>query len=74
MFTATLPEAIFGAIGEAVEEFLAVIADAIAGIVPVFWNSTTGLLTPLGILLLIGAGIGLVYFAFRLLMKLTRIR
>jgi len=74
VLTPTLPEAIFAAIGDAVNGFLTVITDAVSGIIPVFWASETGTLTPVGILLLIGMGVGLVYFAFRLLMKLTRVR
>lgn len=59
---------IFGVIADAVTEFVSTLGSAISGITELFW--TTGENagpTFLGVLMLILAGIGLVYGAFRLI-------
>lgn len=60
---------IFQTIQTAITQFMATLTAAINGIVSLFWtapvgDSGTGELTFLGTIMLIGAGVGLVYWAF----------
>lgn len=68
---------IFQSIGEAVKSFIGVITDALSSITPIFWTAgtsdTAGSFTFLGSLLLIGAGVGLVYWVIYLIMRFMRV-
>jgi len=67
---------IFDAIGDIVTAFLAVLGDGISGVTSTIWDPTlntgAGGLTTFGTFLLIGFGVGLVYWAFRLVKGLVR--
>lgn len=65
-------QAIFNAIGQAITSFGGVIGNGFSSAVALFWNGTA--LTDTGTLMLIGAGVGLVWFAVALIMKLIRPR
>lgn len=63
-------EVIFEVISEAISSFTTNLLSAVNGITALFYvapsgTETTGHMTFLGVLLLIAAGIGLVYWAFR---------
>lgn len=62
--------AIFTTIGSAVTAFAGTMTNAASSMVSVFYDSEG--LTTLGTLLLISAGVGLVYWAFRLIRGLIR--
>ena len=64
--------AIFQAIGSAITAFGGVIGNGFASAVALFWDGTA--LTDTGTLMLIGAGVGLVWFAVTLIMRLVRPR
>lgn len=68
--------AIFNTIGDIVTAFLAVLGDGISGVTSTIWDPTlntgAGGLTTFGTFLLIGFGVGLVYWAFRLVKGLVR--
>lgn len=66
-------QAIFDGIGSAVTSFTTTLGNALSGVVDIFYNSTDGL-TPVGSLLLISVGIGLVYFAYRVIRNLVKTR
>ena len=63
----------FTTITSAVTAFVSTLVQAINGITPVFWTESTngGSFTFMGILILITAGVGLVYFAYRAVTKLV---
>ena len=69
---------VFKVIGEAVTAFIGVLSNGLSSIVSIFYTAgsgeTPGSFTFIGILLLIGAGVGLVYWVFFLIMKLCRIQ
>lgn len=69
---------VFKVIGDAVTAFIGVLSNGISSIVSIFYTAGTGdapgSFTFIGILLLIGAGVGLVYWVFYLIMKLCRIQ
>jgi len=56
--------AIFSAIGSVVTAFLAVLGDGVEGVTAYIWTGSA--LTIFGTFLLISFGVGLVYWAFRL--------
>lgn len=67
---------IFTAIGDAVTNFAGVLGNGFSSLVEIFYT-TTGTnqgLTPVGLLLLIGAGIGIVYWAFAMIRSLISAR
>lgn len=68
---------IFKIVGDAVTAFISVVASGITSIVSIFYTpaagETPGGFTFIGTLLLIGAGVGLVYWVFYLIMKLCRV-
>lgn len=66
-------EAIFTAIGNAVTNFAGVLGNGFTSLISIFYNSENGL-TPVGLLLLIGAGIGIVYWAFAMVRSLISAR
>ena len=63
---------IFEAIGNTITAFASSIGNGFAGIVSIFYNE--GGLTTLGTLGLIGVGVGIVYWAFRMVRGLMRVR
>lgn len=64
---------IFTAVGEAVTGFSGALASSITSVTSMFYTSgENGGFTVLGTLLLIAVGVGLVYFAFRLIKGLIR--
>jgi len=69
-------QAIFEVIGQAVSSFVATLTSAINGITALFYtpgtNGGVGSMTFLGVLLLIAAGVGIVYWCFRLIKGLVR--
>lgn len=68
--------AIFNAVSSAVTGFTSALSSGVSGVVSIFWDSsaTTPHLTVVGVLLAITMAIGLVYFGFRLIMRLIRAR
>lgn len=64
---------IFQTIGEVVTKFAQVLGSSVESVVGMFWQAETGI-TSLGVLGLIGTGTGLVYFGFRLIRRLMRLR
>lgn len=65
-------QAIFTAIGSAMTAFAGILGNAFSSMVSLFWNGEA--LTDVGILLLIAAGVGLVWGAFRFIRGLIRVR
>lgn len=63
--------AIFQEVGSAVTAFTTALSNAVSGVTSMFYDATNGL-TTLGSLLLIAVGVGLVYWAFRLIKGLVR--
>ena len=63
---------IFSTIGQALSEFMKVITDGFTSVVGLVWNTTDSSLTPLGIILLIGLGVGVAYFAISFLIRAIR--
>jgi len=62
--------AIFSAIGSVVTAFLTVLGDGVEGVTAYIWTGSA--LTIFGTLLLIGFGVGIVYWAFALVKGLVR--
>lgn len=63
--------AIFTAVGQAITGFTTQLGSAVSGINSMFYDATDGL-TLLGSLLCLAMGIGLVYWAFRLIKSLIK--
>lgn len=72
METPSMIAAIFTAIGNVITSFGGVIGQGFSSAVALFWSGTA--LTDTGTLMLIGAGIALVWFAVTLIMRLIRPR
>lgn len=72
----SIVQTIFEVIGQAVTSFVTTLASAVNGITSLFYVEATegnpAHMTFLGVLLLIAAGVGLVYWAFRLIKGLVR--
>lgn len=62
---------IFEVVSSVVTGFLTAITSALNGVVAIFWDATNGL-TFIGTLMLLGLGIGLVYFAITFVTRLIR--
>lgn len=62
---------IFEVIASAITQFLSALTSSVTGITSLFYDSTNGM-TFLGTLLLIAVGVGIVYWAFNLIMSLVR--
>lgn len=66
---------IFTAVGQAITAFTTNLSSAVSGITSMFYTSgENGGLTFLGLLLCIALGVGLVYWAFRLIKSLIKHR
>lgn len=65
--------AIFNAVGQAISGFSTALASSVTSVTAMFYDSTNGL-TFLGVLLCITLGIGLVYWAFRVIRNLVKAR
>lgn len=68
---------IFEVIAAAITSFTSALTDAVSGITALFYvpagtGETSGHMTFLGVLLLIAAGVGIVYWCFRLIKGLVR--
>lgn len=72
----SIVQTIFEVIGQAVTSFLSTLTSAVSGVTELFYvpadGSTAAHMTFLGVLLLIAAGVGLVYWCFRLIKGLVR--
>lgn len=66
--------AMFKVVSDTISQFATSLGSALTSITSMFWDAEAGTLTTLGVLGLIGVGIGLVYFAFRLIRSLMRLR
>lgn len=66
-------EAIFTVIGNVITAFAGVIGSGFTSLIALFYDATNGI-TLLGTLMLIGVGVSLVYWAFRLVRRLVRLR
>lgn len=64
---------IFTAISDTITNFVIALNSGITAIVGLFWNSTSSALTPLGVLTTIVVGTALVFFGFKLVMRLIRL-
>jgi len=65
--------AMFTEVGAAITAFSTALGNGITSVIAMFYDSTNGI-TPLGSLLLIGVGVGLVYFGWRLIKGLISLR
>lgn len=69
---------IFETIGDVITNFAGVLGNGFQSLLAIFWDSTAnsgaGALTLVGTLSLIGLGIGVVYWAFRLVRSLIHAR
>ena len=63
--------AIFTAAGQAVTGFSGLLANGITSVTAMFYDATDGL-TVLGVLLTCALGVGVIYFGFRLIMRLIK--
>jgi len=68
METSSLVTEIFDEAGNAVTGFSGVLTKGINGVTSLFWDGTS--LTMLGTLMVIGIGVSVVYFGFRLIKSL----
>lgn len=67
--------AIFEAVGDAITNFAQVLGNGFNSLISIFYTTgENGGLTLLGTLLLIGMGVGVVYWAFNLIRGLVRVR
>lgn len=68
--------AIFQSIGDAITSFAGILGNGFTAMLQIFYdsNATNPGLTPVGVLSLIGVGVGLVYWAFRLVRRLIHLR
>lgn len=66
--------AIFGAVADAISAFAEAVGSAVSSVTSMFIDTsgTTPALTTLGTLLLIAVGVGLVFWAFRLIKGLVK--
>lgn len=64
--------AIFQATGTAITQFSQVVGNGLSGIIALFWDGSA--LTDLGNLALVGVGVSLVFWAYRLVRGLMRVR
>lgn len=69
---------IFEAVGDVITNFASILGSGFQSLLAIFWDSTAnsgaGGLTLVGTLSLIGMGIGIVYWAFRLVRSLIHAR
>lgn len=69
---------IFNAIGQAVTSFATALSNAVTSVTAMFYtpgaDGQAGSLTFLGVLLCIAGGVGLVYFAYRVIRSLVQRR
>lgn len=70
---ANLISDIFTSVGNAITAFSGSLASSVSSITSMFYDATNGL-TFLGVLLTIAMGVGLVYWAFRVIRGLIRNR
>lgn len=63
---------IFAEISAAITQMLTCLTSSITGVTALFYDSTAGNMTFLGVLLLIAVGVGIVYWAFNLIKGLVR--
>lgn len=73
----SIVQTIFEVISQAVSSFIGTLTSAVNGITELFYvaptgTETSGHMTFLGVLLLIAAGVGIVYWCFRLIKGLVR--
>ena len=72
----SIVQTIFEVIGQAVSSFVSTLASAVNGVTALFYVEASGTdpahMTFLGVLLLIAAGIGIVYWCFRLIKGLVQ--
>lgn len=66
-------EKIFETIGDVITNFASVLGNGFNSLIGIFYEAESGL-TLVGILALIALGVGIVYWAFRLVMRLLRQR
>lgn len=68
----------FEVIGEAITSFITALGSALSGVTSLFYTPGTsnaaGQFTVLGVLMLIAVGVGVVYWAFRLIRSLVQQR
>lgn len=64
-------QAIFNVITQAITQFISCLTSSVSGVTSLFYDATDGM-TFLGTLLLIAVGVGIVYYAFRLIMSLIK--
>lgn len=74
---ADIVQTIFSVISSAVTSFVSTLTSAISGVTELFYipagtGESSGHMTFLGVLLLIAAGVGLVYWVFRLIKGLVQ--
>lgn len=72
--TPTIIESIFGALSSIVNQFTTMLTSLFQNVVGLIYNSTTGELTVVGTLLLVGLATGLVIWAFNFIRRLIRVR
>ena len=63
---------IFETIGSALTGFMEVLQTGFGGVVDLIWNSTDNTMTPLGVILLVGLGVGICYFALSFIIRAIR--
>lgn len=63
---------IFEVITSAVTSFASALSSAVTSITALFYDATGGQMTFLGVLLLIGAGVAVIYFVIRWISSLVR--
>ena len=69
----------FEVIGQAITSFITALGSALSGVTSLFYTpagtgETSGSFTVLGILMLVAVGVGIVYWAFRLIRSLVQQR
>lgn len=62
----------FETIGDALTAFMQVLKEGFDGIIGLVWNATDTTLTPLGVILLIGLGVGVCYFVLSFVIRAIR--
>lgn len=69
----TMISAIFTTIGSVITAFAGILGNGFTSLISLFYDGTNGV-TDLGILMLIGTGVGLVYFGWKLIKALFQVR
>ena len=70
----TLLESIFGKLADIVGYIVSMFQSLFGGVIGIFWNSTSGTLTDVGILTLVGSAMALFIFVLNWITRLIKVK